>query len=177
VPCPLRSANGWRRATLSSGSRHRGPTLSGSGVAMPTQASPFRVGNTGRRGECALVRVRPQPRLLLTGRRTECRVRHPRVRSDSRARCRVLGCRLQDIVCGSGGAGKTKSADAVWVLEGAASLPGDGKRSARWGSTSAPRSGAWVPAIISSLGWASKRKPKPKNTTTVATATTPREIR
>jgi hypothetical protein len=56
-----------------------------------------RVGNPGRRGECGLVRVRPQPRLLLAGRPIECCVRRPRVGSGGQARCRALACRRQDI--------------------------------------------------------------------------------
>jgi hypothetical protein len=56
-----------------------------------------RVGNPGWRGECGLVRVRPQPRLLLAGRPIECCVRRPRVGNGGQARCRAFACRRQDI--------------------------------------------------------------------------------
>jgi hypothetical protein len=56
-----------------------------------------RVGKPGRRGECGLVRVRPQPRPLLAGRHTECRVRRPRIDIRSRAQYCGLPCRRQDI--------------------------------------------------------------------------------
>jgi hypothetical protein len=88
----FRSTDRWRRTTVGSGLRYPGPLLSGSGVAMPTDPAPFRVGNPGRHGGCGFVRVRPQLRLVLPGRRIK-RVRRHRVGTGSRAQCRALPCR------------------------------------------------------------------------------------
>jgi hypothetical protein len=88
----FRSTDRRRRTTVGSGLRYPGPLLSGSGVAMPTDPGPFRVGNPGRHGGCGFVRVRPQLRLVLPGRRIK-RVRRHRVGAGSRAQCRALPCR------------------------------------------------------------------------------------
>jgi hypothetical protein len=55
-----------------------------------------RVGKPGRHGDCGFVRVRPQLRLLLPGRRIKC-VRRHRVGARSRAQCRALPWRRRDI--------------------------------------------------------------------------------
>jgi hypothetical protein len=98
APRPFWCADGRGRTIVRSRSRYSGPMLSGSGVTMPTHPGPFRAGNLGRRGECGFVRVRPQPRLLLPGRRIGYRVHRPRVGSDSGAQYRVLACRRQDLM-------------------------------------------------------------------------------
>ena len=63
------------------------------------------------------------------------------------------------------------------MAEDAPSLYGDGERLEGWASIATPRLRASGSAINRSLGRASRRKPRPKKTTTVAIATTPREIR
>jgi hypothetical protein len=128
-----------------------------------------RVGNPGRRGECGLVRVRPQPRLLLAGRPIECCVRRSRVGSGGQARCRVLACRRQDI-------------RRLWEDRACGRLDGGGcgiqtRRGDRIGTPGFDFDAAVTGAEIESLGPASKKKPRPKKTTTVAVATTPIEMR
>jgi len=71
VPGFLRSTDGLRQTIVTCSM----PMPLGCGVAMPTASGPFRLGNPGRRSGCGFVRVRPQPRQLLAGRRIECRVR------------------------------------------------------------------------------------------------------
>ena len=77
----------------------------------------------------------------------------------------------------SGGfSGKTERA-GVWTVEGVASKPGEAAGSGRRGSILTPRSRGPGSTVTPSLGWASRKKPRPKKTTTVAVPTTPREMR
>jgi len=76
----------------------------------------------------------------------------------------------------SGASGKTERA-GVWTVEGEASKPGEATGSGRRGSISTLRSRARGSTVNPSLAPASKKKPRPKKTTTVAVATTPREMR
>jgi hypothetical protein len=135
-----------------------------------------RVDKPGRRGKCGLVRVRPQPRLLLAGRPIECCVRLPVSAAEATpdAVSLVAGGKT------SGGPGlfsrKTERA-GVWTVESAASKPGEGTGSGRRGSISTPRSRARGSTVNPSLVRVSRKKARPKKTTAVAVATTPREMR
>jgi hypothetical protein len=72
--------------------------------------------------------------------------------------------------------GETEGA-GVWTVEGEASKPGEAIGSGRRCSISTPRSRAPGSTVSPSLGWASRKKARPKKTTTVAVATTLREMR
>jgi hypothetical protein len=70
------------------------------------------------------------------------------------------------------------SGRSVCTVEVAASVSSRDTMSARRGSTSMPGPRALLPAVSSSLGWTtSKKKPRPRKTTTVAIATKPKETR
>jgi hypothetical protein len=71
--------------------------------------------------------------------------------------------------------GETERA-GVWTVEGAASKRGEAAGSGRRGSISTPRSRTLGSTVNPSLGRASRKKARPKKTTAVAVATTPREM-
>jgi hypothetical protein len=77
---------------------------------------------------------------------------------------------------GSVFSGETERA-GVWTVEGAVSKRGEAAGSGRRGSISTPRFRALGSTVNPSLGRASRKKARPKKTTAVAVAMTPREMR
>ena len=135
-----------------------------------------RVGNPGRHGDCGFVRVRPQLRLLLPGRRIKCAFAATVSAPETEPNVVPFLGGGETSGASGGFSGKTERA-GVWTVEGVASKPGEAAGSGRRGSILTPRSRGPGSTVTPSLGWASRKKPRPKKTTTVAVATTPREMR
>jgi hypothetical protein len=75
------------------------------------------------------------------------------------------------------GAAAAERDNSVDFRTGRASLQRCGKAPESIGLTSVMRSGVPEPAIISSMAWASRKKPMPKKAAMVAVATSPMETR